>query len=67
MLQNDKDSACELLESLVKQNYRPGIVSALIVLYSSKNKRAEAIRLMNESVEWHIKNKVSVKEYVHIC
>ncbi|XKL66531.1 hypothetical protein PGB90_009951 [Kerria lacca] len=55
--QNDKDSACELLESLVKQNYRPGIVSALIVLYSSKNKRAEAIRLMNESVEWHIKNK----------
>lgn len=60
ILQNDKDGAVQLLESLVKLNYRPGIVSTLITLYLSKNEHDKAIQLLNTAVEWHTNNKVSV-------
>ncbi|KAK7588106.1 hypothetical protein V9T40_005351 [Parthenolecanium corni] len=57
--QNDKDSAAQLLESLVKFNYRPGIVSALVTLYLSKNEHDKATKLLNTAVDWHTNNKNS--------
>lgn len=49
--------ACELLENTGMNRYRPGIVGALITLYSAEGKEDVAQKIYKETVEWYKVNK----------
>uniref|UniRef100_A0A1B6F764 Signal recognition particle subunit SRP72 n=1 Tax=Cuerna arida TaxID=1464854 RepID=A0A1B6F764_9HEMI len=59
LTEGDLDSACNILEKLGDASFKPGIVSALVTLYMAQGKRDAASKLLQETVDWHRKNKES--------
>ncbi|XP_054261614.1 signal recognition particle subunit SRP72 [Macrosteles quadrilineatus] len=53
-------AACEVLKQLDDSiKYKPGIVSALVTLYMAQDQRDDASKILQNTVDWHRKNKDS--------
>lgn len=50
--------ACEVLESLGDDTYRPGIVAALVTIYVSSGREDLALKVFEKTVDWYKKQKV---------
>lgn len=46
----------------MKNNYRPGLVGALITLFTAREDRSNAVTLLNEAVSWHLSHKVNMQQ-----
>lgn len=55
--QGDRKKACEILQNTGLNRYRPGIVGALITLYSAEGEEDIAQNIYKETVEWYRVNK----------
>lgn len=51
-------AACDVLRSLGELSHKPGLVSALVTLYTSQEDTESASAVLNEAIAWHKKNKV---------
>ncbi|KRT83349.1 Anaphase-promoting complex subunit 3 protein, partial [Oryctes borbonicus] len=57
LMQGNRLRACQILEDTGINRYRPGIVGALITLYSAEGKEDIAQKIYKETVEWYKVNK----------
>ncbi|XP_071947675.1 signal recognition particle subunit SRP72-like [Antedon mediterranea] len=53
LMQGQMNQACIVLKGLGNDQYRPGIVSLLVSLYTNIEDRDSAIEILDESVEWY--------------
>lgn len=58
-LQGNKKGAIESLQSLGKEKYLPGVVSAIVSLLLGTDNKAAASQVLKDSVDWYKKNKIS--------
>lgn len=53
LLQGNIGKACEVLQSLNSSQYKPGIVSTLVALYTGMEDGESAIGVLDKAVEWY--------------
>ena len=51
--------ACDVLKSLDGKQYRPGLVSTLVALYTGMESEDSAIGVLDEAVNWYKQHGVS--------
>ncbi|KAK2187665.1 hypothetical protein NP493_158g04070 [Ridgeia piscesae] len=56
--------ACDVMRSLGPCTYTPGMVAALVMLYSSEEDQEAAEAILDEAIEWHRANKAKGAELV---
>jgi len=59
LTEGELEAACRVLEGLGEAAHKPGVVSALVTLYMAQGKRDAASRVLQQTVDWHRKNKSS--------
>jgi len=59
LMNGNKKGAIENLQSLDKDRYKPGIVSALVTLYLGLDNKKAASDILKSAVEWYKKHQVS--------
>lgn len=58
LIQGERLRACNILESLGDDTYKPGIVGALITLYLNCGKEDIALKVFEKTVDWYKKHNV---------
>lgn len=57
--QSNRKGAIDQLQSLGKEKYKPGVVSAIVSLLLGTDNKSAASEILKESVEWYKKNKIT--------
>lgn len=58
LTQGERLQACQVLENLGDDSYRPGVVGALITLYLNSGKEDVALKVFERTVDWYKKHNV---------
>jgi len=53
LMNGEREQACKILRDLGDNTYQPGIVGALITLYTNLGKESEAVEIYEKAIEWH--------------
>ncbi|XP_038065428.1 signal recognition particle subunit SRP72-like [Patiria miniata] len=53
IMQGNVSEACEVLQKLDADTYKPGIVSSLVALYTNLDNPEGAIQVLDKAVEWY--------------
>lgn len=56
--QGKRLEACEIMENLGENTYKPAIIGALTTIYLGLGEESAALKLFEKSVSWYKKNKV---------
>uniref|UniRef100_A0A4W3I8E6 Signal recognition particle subunit SRP72 n=1 Tax=Callorhinchus milii TaxID=7868 RepID=A0A4W3I8E6_CALMI len=64
LVQGHVTKACDILRSIEEKQNKPGMVSALVTMYSHEEDIDSAIDIFSQAIQWYEKHEVSI--FVHL-